>query len=174
MFVTRYAIIVNIGKIIKHMKLSNLRFNEEDSFVPAVIFFGLCFWLGNCTYGIYEACSNYNGDPSIGLLPYGLVLLGIGYTPIYTLIAAVFYLFKINRFAITSMPEAYVLGVLAMMLSSLNIHIDANELCGEILSVILHPAFVLSLILLLQGLYIRWRRKKKDLAKNKLKSTETS
>lgn len=174
MFVTRYAIIINIGKIIKHMKLSDLRFNEENSFVPAVIFFGLCFWLGNCSYCIYEECSNYNGDPSIGFLPHGLVLIGIGYTPIYTLIAAAFYLLKINRFAITSMPEAYALGVLAVMLSCLNIHIDANDSWGQLQSVVLHPAFVLSLILLLQGLYIRWRRKKKDLTKNKFKSAETS
>lgn len=55
-----------------------LKFDEEDSFVPAIIFFYLFFWLGGivCSLIFATFCSEYRNQPFfiVWLLGYGLVV----------------------------------------------------------------------------------------------------
>lgn len=142
----------------------SLRFNEDNSLVPASIFWGACFFLGMIIGATVLAKWLH---PEINTVGTGFTLLLITFItiPACTITSIIFHLLKLNRFAITFMPEALLMGAgISMLLMELggsnwlNVDSAIGELC---LYYILVPALIVSILLLVQGLYIRWRRKKK-------------
>lgn len=145
-----------------------LKFDEEDSFVPAIIFFYLFFWLGGivCSLILATFCSEYRNQPFfiVWLFGYGLEV-----SPIFTFITALFYRIRLNKFAITFMPEAFAFGAFVMAYyacEGLNIfHLkdiiklyDINDSIGFYLI----PIGFSCLFLALQGFYIRHKRQRKS------------
>lgn len=143
-----------------------LKFDEEDSFVPAIIFFFLFFWLGGiiCSLIFTAFFSEYKNQPFfiVWLLCYGLII-----SPIFTFITALFYRIRLNKFAITFMPEAFAFGALVMAYyacEGLNIFhlkdiIKQYEI-NDSIGFYLIPIGFICIFLALQGLYIRHKRQR--------------
>lgn len=145
-----------------------LKFDEEDSFVPAIIFFYLFFWLGGIVCSLIFAifCSEYRNQPFfiVWLFGYGLEV-----SPTFTFITALFYRIRLNKFAITFMPEAFAFGAFVMAYyacEGLNIfHLKDITNQYEINNSIgfyLIPIGFSCLFLAIQGLYIRHKRQRKS------------
>ncbi len=90
-----------------------LKFDEEDSFVPAIIFFYLFFWLGGivCSLCFLSWFPERSGGHYFIV---NLLIYGFGDALGFTFITALFYLIRLNKFAITFLPEGFIFGAYIM------------------------------------------------------------
>lgn len=140
----------------------SFRFNEENSLVPASIFWGACFFLG-VIIGEEALIKWIHPEKNTVGTGFTCLLIILITTPTCTITSMIFYLLKINRFAITFMPEALFIGIgISMLLMELGgsnwMNID-SEIGALSFYYIIFPSLILSVFLFIQGGFIRMRKK---------------
>lgn len=154
-----------------------LKFDEEDSFVPAIIFSWLFFWLG----GIICSILFVSLSPGIKAGPFYIVeLVGYGFGDAlgFTFIAALLYRIRLNKFAITFLPEGFIFGAYFMACYYVQ-HYDLFKVNGLInryglegFADILFFLIIPVCFLICQGLYIKRKKRRNKIIYSKNRSSE--
>lgn len=141
----------------------SFRFNEDNSLVPASIFWGACFFLG-AIIGEEALIKWIHPEKNTVGTGFTCLLIILITTPTCTITSIIFHLLKINRFAITFMPEALLFGIgismfLIEIVGSKWLNID-NDIVALCFYYIIFPSLMQSLLLLIQGTFIKMKKVK--------------
>lgn len=130
------------------------KFNEHNSAVPATIFWGLFFWIGNLVS--LWLLSKINPDRYDN--EYMMVLeflFAIFVAPLCTLFTLLMFLLKVNREALVNMLEATILGMIAYYVSSLCVVDGAIKSYLNESLIIIIPLICVIAIELVQSIILR-------------------